>query len=188
MSPNSREVIGAISTITSQQEYLNSTNHALNVSGSSTSGVVPSTAFYEGLNAENTLPAAATIGNLVGATGDKYGRAVVLPNAMRDIVSSQTTTITNSQAEITIVSATASTYCDLLAIFISNTSSTGAKVDVRDSTSGTIRFSFYIPPDDVRGVSLVTPWPQSSANNNWTAQSSASVTSLIVSALFVNNK
>lgn len=32
MSPNSREVIGAISTITGQQEYLKSTNHALNVS------------------------------------------------------------------------------------------------------------------------------------------------------------
>lgn len=34
MSANSREVIGAISTITSKQEYLKSTNGALNVSGS----------------------------------------------------------------------------------------------------------------------------------------------------------
>lgn len=34
MSPNSREVIGAISTVTSQQEYLKSTNGALNVIGS----------------------------------------------------------------------------------------------------------------------------------------------------------
>lgn len=34
MSPNSREVIGAISTITSKQEYLKSTNGALNVAGS----------------------------------------------------------------------------------------------------------------------------------------------------------
>lgn len=34
MSPNSREVIGAISTITNKQEYLKSTNGALNVSGS----------------------------------------------------------------------------------------------------------------------------------------------------------
>lgn len=33
MSPNQREVIGAISTVTGQQEYLYSTNHRLNVTG-----------------------------------------------------------------------------------------------------------------------------------------------------------
>lgn len=33
MSPNQREVLSAISTITGKQEYLNSTNGALDVSG-----------------------------------------------------------------------------------------------------------------------------------------------------------
>lgn len=105
----------------------------------------------------------------------------------RGNVGSQTTTITNSTAETTIVTSTAATFHDITAIFISNTSASTTRVDIRDTTGGPILFQFFLPADDVRGISLTTPWPQTTVNTNWTAQSSASVSDLRVSVLFINN-
>lgn len=103
-------------------------------------------------------------------------------------VGSQTTTISNSTAEVTIISAIAATYLDLATIFISNTSVSATRVDIRDASGGTVIFQLFIPADDIRGVSLTTPWPQTTLNNNWTAQSSNSVSDLRVSALYIKNK
>lgn len=153
-----------------------------------TGGAVPANAQYQGLNATTALPAAATPGNLTGQTSDKYGRAVVLNNATRDIMGTQTTTITSSTAETTIITQAASIFNDLTSIFISNTSATPVSVAIRDATAGTVIFTLYIPATDMRGISLTTPWPQTTVNNNWTATSSGSVASLIISALFVKNR
>lgn len=153
-----------------------------------TGSTVPANAQYEGALAQNALPTAGTPGNLVGELADKFGRPVVLPNAFRDIMGTQTTTITSSTAETTIITSIASTFLDLVSIFISNTSVTAARVDIRDATAGTVIFQLYIPAGDMRGISLTTPWPQTTVANNWTAQSSASVADLRVSALYIKNK
>lgn len=153
-----------------------------------TGSAVPANAQYDGLLAQNALPTAATPGNLTGMLGDKFGRPIVLNNAPRDIMGSQTTTITSSTAETTIITQAASIFNDLVSVFISNTSATAARVDIRDTTGGSIIFQLFIPAGDMRGLSLTTPWPQTTVNNNWTAQSSASVADLRVSALFVKNK
>lgn len=153
-----------------------------------TGGAVPANAQYQGVNATTALPAAATPGNLTGQTGDKYGRTVVLPNATRDIMGTQTTTITSSTAETTIITQAASIFNDVVSIFISNTSATPVSVAIKDATAGTTIFTLYIPATDMRGISLATPWPQTTVNSNWTATSSGSVASLIVSALFVKNR
>lgn len=142
----------------------------------------------QGNLAKTALPTAVTDGQLVNNMGDKFGRQVVLNNALRDIVGKQTTTISASTAETTIITAAASTLNDLLAVWISNTSATPARVDIRDDTGGTIIFQLYIPAGDMRGFSLTTPWPQTAANKNWTAQSSASVTDLRVAALYAKNQ
>lgn len=157
-------------------------------SSTATGSAVPANAFYQGLNAQTALPTAAAAGNLTGETGDKFGRQVILNNAMRDIMGTQTTTISASTSETTIVTAAASTFNDLVSIFISNTSATAARVDIRDTTGGSVIFQLYIPAGDMRGLSLTTPWPQTTVNTNWTAQSSASVTDLRISALFIKNK
>lgn len=158
-------------------------------SSSATGAAVPANGFYSAALAKTSLPAAASDGNLTGNMADKFGRQVVLPNAIRDLVGSQTTTITASTSETTIITAGgAGIFLDLVSIFISNTSATPARVDIRDATAGSIIFQLYIPAGDMRGISLNVPWPQTSANGNWTAQSSASVTDLRVSAHYIKNK
>lgn len=158
------------------------------LAAAATGSAVPANAHYQGLNAQTALPTAASAGNLTGATGDKFGRAVVLNNAVRDIMGTQTTTITASTSETTIITQIASTFNDLVSLFISNTSATAARVDIRDTTAGSVIFPLYIPAGDMRGLSLPTPWPQTSVNTNWTAQSSTSVTDLRISALYIKNK
>lgn len=158
------------------------------LAAAATGAAVPSNAQYQGNIAKTSLPTAASDGNLTGNMSDKYGRSVMLNNAIRDIMGTQTTTITASTSETTIITQIASTFNDLVSVFISNTSATAARVDIRDTTAGSVIFQLYIPAGDMRGLSLTTPWPQTTVNTNWTAQSSTSVTDLRISALYIKNK
>lgn len=157
-------------------------------SNSATGSAVPANAYYQAGDAATALPSAASPGNLTGIMVDKFGRPIILNNAMRDIMGTQTTTISASTSETTIITQAASIFNDLVSVFISNTSATAVRVDIRDTTGGSVIFQLYIPAGDMRGLSLSTPWPQTTVNTNWTAQSSASVTDLRVSALFIKNK
>lgn len=154
-----------------------------------TAASVPASAFYQGLIAKTALPTATSDGQLTGEMGDKFGRQVVLPGTVRDLIGTQTTTISASTSETTIVTAAASVFNDLLMLICSNTSATAARIDFRDTTAGTVLFSIYVPAGDVRGFSLGgVVIPQTSVNTNWTAQSSASVTDLRIYAVFAKNK
>ncbi len=156
-------------------------------SNSATGSAVPANAFYLGGDAATSLPTAASGGNLTGLMVDKFGRLVVLPGAMRDLVASTTTTI-SSGSETTIVSATASTFHDLTAVVISNTSATATRVDFRDTTAGSVIFAVYMPAGDTRGVVFQTPQPQTTVNTNWTCQLSSAVTDIRVFAQYLSNK
>lgn len=172
-------------------EVFNTNGNSLRVqdlASGTTGATAPTAAQAQGNVAQTSLPTAVTAGQLTNNMADKFGRQVMLNNAIRDIMGSQTTTITSSTAETTIITAASSIFNDLTAVFISNTSATAARIDIRDTTAGTVIFQIFIPAGDMRGVSLTTPWPQTSVNTNWTAQSSASVADLRVSALFVRNK
>ena len=94
----------------------------------------------------------------------------------------QTTTISGSTAETTVLTAGgAGVYHDLLTVLVANTSATAVRVDFRDTTGGSVRFSLYVPAGDTRGFAPpVAPVAQAAANTNWTAQGSASVTDLRV--------
>lgn len=156
-------------------------------SNSATGAAVPANAFYGGGVASTSLPSAATAGNLTGEMVDKFGRQVVLVGAMRDLVGSQTTTI-SSTTETTIVTATASVFHDLTAITCSNTSATAVRVDFRDTTAGSVIFQLYVPAGDVRGIVFSTPQPQTSVNTAWTATLSSAVTDIRVFCQFLSNK
>lgn len=155
---------------------------------SATGAAVPANAFYQGYDASTALPAAATAGNLVGALGDKFGRQVTLPNAMRDLVSSATLTLSSSTTETTLVAATAAVFHDLVAVVAVNTSATAARLDFRDTTAGAVIFALYLPAGDTRGFTLTTPLPQTSVNTNWSVQSSASVVDLRIMVQYISNK
>lgn len=159
------------------------------VGAGATGSAVPANASYTGFIASTALPTAGTAGNMIGAMSDKFGRQVMLPGTIRDLVGTQTTTISSSTSETTIVTAAASVFNDLTALVVSNTSATAARVDFRDTTGGSVLFSLYVPAGDTRGISLGGfPIPQTTVNTNWTAQSSASVADLRVYAVFMKNK
>jgi len=143
--------------------------------------------YQSGKNILNALPTATSSGQLTGMSTDKYGRQIILTNTIRDLVTSQTTTITASTTETTIVTAAASVFNDLSAIWFNNTSASAVRVDVRDTTAGTVKWQIYIPAGDVRGITFNTPYPQAAVNTNWTAQCSASVTDVRITALYIKN-
>ncbi len=157
-----------------------------------TAATVPTGAEYIGFDAATALPTAVAAGQLVGAMSDKFGRQVVLPVTVRDLVGTQTTTISASTNETTIVSAGgAGIFNDLLLLVISNTSaSTSTRIDFRDATSGTILFSLQ----SVGGGAPVgfalggVPIPQTTSANNWTAQCGTSTTDIRIYAVYAKQK
>lgn len=154
-----------------------------------TGSAVPANAQYQGNLAQTALPTAASAGNLTGALADKFGRTVVLPGGFRDIIGSQRTTITASTSETTIVTAAASIFADNFLLTFKNTSATAVRVDIRDTTAGTIIDDIYLPAGDTRGWAIPQGvMAQTSVNTNWTAQCSASVTDVRCTAWFFKNK
>jgi hypothetical protein len=156
-----------------------------------TAAAVPANADYLGANAITSLPTAATPGNLVGVSADKFGRPVALISTIRDLVGTQTTTISASTAETTIVTAgAAGVFNDLIMLIVSNTSAgTTTRIDFRDTTAGTILFSLIsVGGQQPVGFALAIPIPQTGAATNWTAQCAVSTTDIRIYAVFAKNK
>ena len=108
-------------------------------------------------------------------------KRVVLVGFARSTVVENTITVTGT-GETTLLTAVTGYFLDLTALTIANTSATGVRVDVRDATAGTVKFSFWVPANDTRGIVFQIPKPQSAVSNNWTVQASASVTDLRIYA------
>lgn len=155
------------------------------VAGDVASGVANSgNPLQNGGRASTTPPTAVGTGQRVGALASVYGEMIargVLPEA----IVTQTTTISASTAETTIGTADATYKLFLWGILFTNISAaTYTKVQVRDSTAGTVRETYSVPAQDSRGWSHPVPFPQAAVNNNWTAQCGTSTTDILVTALF----
>jgi hypothetical protein len=164
---------------------------AANWAVGATGAAVPANADYDGVIAKTALPAAASDGNLTGVMGDKFGRQVVLTGTIRDLVGTQTTTLSASVAETTIVTAgAAGVFNDLIMLIVTNTSaSTTTRIDFRDTTAGTILFSLIsIGGQQPVGFALPIPIPQTTAATNWTAQCATSTTDIRIYAVYAKNK
>jgi hypothetical protein len=131
-----------------------------------------------GMIAHTANPTAVADGQRVAASADKLGRQIVTIGQARDLVAQQTTTITTSTAETTVFTAVASTFLDIAAVFVTNTSATDVNVDFRDDTAGTIIFTIAAKAGTTAGATLTRPIKQTTVNKNWTAQCSASITSV----------
>lgn len=138
--------------------------------------------------AKTANPTAVSDAQVVNSLHDKLGKQVVV-GSVRDLKANQVTTITASTAETTIVTAVASTFLDMYGLIITNTSATAVNVAIKDATAGTTRFNIAVPAADTRGFMLPEGGAikQAVVNNNWTATSSGSVTSLVITALTVQN-
>ncbi len=137
------------------------------------------------------IPAAmSTDGDVTNDWLDLYGRQIVA-GSPRARVGKQTTTITTSTAETTIVTAgAANVFRDLYRLTMTNTSVTATVVTIRDATGGSTVDVYALAAGETKGFSgpVDSADVQATAANNWTAQSSASITSLIICARYVERK
>lgn len=192
--PSGTQVVSGTVTLSSQTVTLSSQTVTLSSQTVTAVGDVASGAsdsgnpVKQGAYAVTALPTAVTNAQRVNLVADKFGRQVVLPYSIRDLTTIGTVTLTTT-TETTVLTAVASTFLDVTALQLSNASNTGVRVDIRDSTGGTVRFSFYLAASG-GGVaqSFTVPVPQATVNNNWTAQLSAAVTDVRVTLVSVSNK
>jgi hypothetical protein len=115
--------------------------------------------------------------------------AVPVSHAPRASRSRQVTTITGT-TETTIVTAGATGVLrDVFLLLVSNTSATATNVTIRDATAGTTVFVFAVPAGQTVGYSMAAcdAVKQTTAANNWTAQLSTGVTSIVITAAYVEN-
>jgi hypothetical protein len=131
------------------------------------------------------LPTSVTNAQRVNAFFDKSGRAVVT-NSPREFRAAGTrVSLTATTTETTVVAGAANTFHDLVAATCTNESSTEVRIDWRDTTAGTVRFSMDLAPDGGGSNLYWGPdgYPQGAVNTNWTIQASASVSSVYCTAL-----
>lgn len=141
-----------------------------------------------GGQARTTNPAAVADADRSNFITDKLGKQVVV-GSIRDLKTDATLTLTTTTTETSLLAASASTFNDLYGLIVVNTSVTAAEISFRDVLAGSVRFTIYVPAGETRGFMLPesAAWKQATVNTAWTAQSSASVTSIKIHALFVKN-
>lgn len=141
-----------------------------------------------GAVAHTAAPTAVTDGQRVNLIADKVGKLVTV-GSIRDLKVCTHTTITSSTSETTILAQVASTFLDLYGLILANSSATATVVTIKDATGGTIRAVITVPAGETRGFMLPESGgiPQTTVNNNWSATSSQSISSLEVTALAVKN-
>lgn len=138
--------------------------------------------------AKTSNPTAVTDGQRVNALFDKLGKQVAV-GAIRDLKGVTQTSVSNTTAETTIITAVASTFMDLYGLILANTGATTTKVTIKDATAGTTRAIIEVPTLETRGfmLSVDSAVPQAVVNNNWTVTCASATTALEVTAFWVKN-
>lgn len=131
---------------------------------------------------------ATSVANLdrVNATFDLGGRQVIKLGNPRGLFIQNTITLTTT-TETTLLAAAASTFHDMTCLMATNTSATAVRIDFRDATAGTVRFSLAIAANGGAVINFPYPIEQTAVNNNWTAQLSGAVTDIRIFAQAVKN-
>ena len=114
---------------------------------------------------------------------------IVVRFATRASRGRQVTTITGT-SETTIVTAGSSgVFRDLFMLLLSNTSATATNVTIKDATAGTTVMTVAVPAGQTVGYTVPScdALKQAASANNWTATLSTGVTSLFVTAVYVEN-
>ena len=141
-----------------------------------------------GGQARTSLPTAVTNTDRVNAIYDVFGRVITLPHAPRNLVTTNTITLSTT-AETTLLTQVASVFLDLVHLRCTNGSGTLVRVDIRDATAGTIRDSIALAASGGGFTETYhVPVPQTTVNNNWTAQLSAAVTDVRCTARAIQNR
>jgi len=137
--------------------------------------------------ARQTNPTAVANLDRVNTTHDDIGRQVVVLNHVRDLVTQQTTTISTTTETTVLTAGAAGVFHDLTLITVANTSATDTRIDFRDATAGTVRYSLMAPANATTGFAPPTPVVQTTSANPWTAQLGTAVTDIRVFVQAVKN-
>ena len=146
-----------------------------------------------GGRAATANPTNTANGSTAALMTDKAGRLVVTTSQVRDLVGIQTTAISASTAETTIITAGgAGVFNDLAQLIITTTNAAAATLTIRDATAGTTRMIIDYPnaavaPSSPFIVDFAVPVPQAAANANWTAQASVNAGHFEITAVFIKN-
>ncbi len=140
-----------------------------------------------GGKALTTNPTAVADADRVDARFDDLGRQVVVLNHVRDLVTQSTITLSSTTETTLLAAGAAGVFHDLTLLIVTNSSATAVRVDFRDATGGTVRFSLAIAANGGAVVPFAVPWTQTAAANNWTAQLSAAVTDVRIAVQAVKN-
>ena len=132
-------------------------------------------------------PTAVTTGDRVNIYADVLGRLVTQPYVPRELTVHNTITLTDT-TETTLIAQAASTFHDLVWLFLSNSSATQTVVEIRDSTAGTVRLPITLAASGGGAqLSLPVQLKAATVNTNWTAKCLTGVSSVYVTALAVKS-
>lgn len=131
-----------------------------------------------GCQARTTNRTAEVDGDRVDCVADKNGQIITTPMAPRErVVRSSVVTLTNTTETTLLAAGGAGVFRDLTYLKCTNTSATLVRVDLRDATAGTVIDTWALAASGGGfNIAFTTPYPQATANNNWTVQLSGSVT------------
>lgn len=132
-------------------------------------------------------PTAVTTGDRVNVYADVFGRLVMQPYVPRDLSVHNTITLTDT-TETSLIAEAASTFHDLVWLFLSNSSATQTVVEIRDSSTGTVRLRVTLAASG-GGAQIALPiqLKQAAVNTAWTAKCLTGVSSVYVTAIAIKS-
>jgi len=160
---------------------------AKNVEGAAAhDAAVAGNPLLNGGEARQTMPAAVADGDAVRTMHDDNGRQVIYPFAPRDLIVHNRIALTSTTETTLIAAGGAGVFHDLVFLSLSNESATEVRIDIRDDTTGTIRYSIDLAPDGGGAIiKFPVPLTASAVNDNWTAQLSAAVSTVYITGIAI---
>lgn len=143
-----------------------------------------------GGRARQTNPTAVFDTERVEAMYDDVGRQLMWPVQVRDLLTTAYAS-TATLAEVTLATAVAGAFLDLIQITAANKTGAAVTLDLRDVTTGNVVTTLNIAANASETISFSPPLPQGNIGNNWTIQNAGSgdISNTVVSvtALFARN-
>ena|SRR3990167_8327841 len=137
--------------------------------------------------ARTVNPPAASAGAFVDAGYDVFGRQIITPYQIRELIATASATVANG-TETTLLAGIAGTFLDLIHISCSNNSDAAVIVSIRDATIGGVVKTISVPANGVSSLNFQVPYPQNFRADTWTADiPDITGTTVTVEALFVKN-
>jgi len=177
--------VTTVSTVTAVTTITNAVKVEGNAGGAfdaAQGGTPPANAVQISSIAATALPTAATATDTVVPMADKYGRAVTLPQAPRDLIGA--VSVQNTGVSGTLVGQIASTFVDITNLILTNETGTATVVSISD---GTTTYKFALAANGGGVFPFSPPLPAATVNTNWTISNSASSTIDAV-VTYVKNK